>query len=190
LEEANTLLENGTDNYLHSKKVYLAAIEIGKTLFLSLQELDALGHAAMLHDIGSIADLDDLTNEYYDATESHKLHPLIGAILIEPIGNIYPISNIIKYHHERIDGKGYPFGLEGAEIPFLAQILGLAEYYIGLISKRSSSLGMEYEGAIFLIENSADKMFDKVIIEAFINSHEKIHKKIIQLEAKNSSSKA
>jgi HD-GYP domain-containing protein (c-di-GMP phosphodiesterase class II) len=184
LYDANKLLEERENNYLHSEKVNIVVVELAKKLFLSTQEMEALSQAAMLHDIGSMQDLDDMDNEYFDETNEHKLHPLIGAILMEPVGNIYPITNIIKYHHERLDGKGYPFGLVGNKIPILSQILGLAEYYVGLISERSIEMGMNYEGAISLMEKSANRMFDNVLVETFLIIHEDVKKKITQLEIK------
>ncbi len=185
LLEANTLLEKTEHKELHSKKVELVAVEIAKKLFLSKQEVEALSIAAKLHDIGSMQDLNDIDNEYFDDTQEHKLHPLIGAILIEPIGNIYPIASIIKYHHERLDGKGYPFGIKGNKIPILAQILGLSEYFIGLTSKRSEEMGMEHEGAVMLVQKSSNIMFDQVIVETFLNIHEDLEKKLMQLELKS-----
>jgi HD-GYP domain-containing protein (c-di-GMP phosphodiesterase class II) len=186
LEQANAMLEREDDHkILHSEKVNIVTMEIGKVLFLSTAELDALEHASKLHDIGSIGNVDDLLIEQYDESDSYKLHPLIGSILLEPVSNIFPITSIVKYHHERIDGKGYPFGIKGDEIPHLAQILGLAEYYIGLVSNHTIKHAYTHEHALLLVEKSAGKMFEKVIVEAFLSVHTKIEKKLIQLENKH-----
>ncbi len=185
LEKANALLET-EDEFLtsHSEKVSIVSTEIGKVLFLTVQELEALEHAAKLHDIGSITDLDDLIEENHDESENYKLHPLIGSILLEPVVNIFPIASIVKYHHERYDGNGYPFGIKGNAIPQLAQILALAEYYIGLVSHRSFKLPYTHEEAVVLVENSSDKMFEKIIVDSFLSIHDKVNKKLIQFENK------
>ncbi len=185
LEQANAMLEKEDDyKILHSEKVNIVTTEIGKILFLSTEELDALQHASKLHDIGSIANVDDLLVEQYDESDSYKLHPLIGSILLEPVSNIYPITSIVKYHHERLDGQGYPFGIKGDEIPHLAQILGLGEYYVGLISEQTMKKAFTYERSVSLVEKSTGKMFEKIIVDAFLSVHEKINKKILQLENK------
>jgi len=184
LLDANKLLETTEHKELHSQKVELVAIEIAKKLFLSKQEIEALSMAAKLHNIGSMQDLDDIDNEYFDDTQEHKLHPLIGAILIEPVGNIYPIASIIKYHHERLDGKGYPFGIKGNKIPLLSQILGLSEYYIELRTKQLQE-GDTTDEAVARVEKSAQIMFDSVIVEIFLNIYESLEKKLLQLELKS-----
>ncbi len=187
LEEANHLLESEDEfKKLHSEKVTTVSLEVGKVQFLTTQELSALKHASRLHDIGSITNLNDLIEEGHDINENYKLHPLIGSIILEPVANIYPIASIIKYHHERYDGKGYPFGIKGDAIPKLAQILALGEYYIGLISNRSSKQAYTHDEAIKLVAKSSNKMFEKIIVDSFLSVHEKINKKIIQLELKNS----
>ncbi len=185
LEQANAMLEKEDDyKVLHSEKVNIVALEVGKVLFLSTAELDALEHACKLHDIGSIGNVDDLLVDQYDDSDSYKLHPLIGSILLEPVSNIYPITSIVKYHHERVDGKGYPFGLKDNEIPHLAQILGIGEYYIGLVSNHTIKKAYTHEYAVSLVAKSTGKMFEKVIVDAFLSVHKKIEKKLIQLEDK------
>lgn len=183
LEQANALLENDDPyKYLHSKKVRVIAMEIGKVLFLSMDELDAIDHAARLHDIGSIGDINDLVKDDYDESDSYKLHPIIGSILLEPVANIYPIASIIKYHHERIDGKGYPYGIKGNEIPKLAQILALAEYLVDQISDRSFKEGSTFSDAVKMISESSGKMFDKVIVDAFLSAHDDIQRRLRRLD--------
>ena len=185
LEKANALLEKEDEfQTFHSEKVSIVSTEIGKVLFLTVQELEALEHAAKLHDIGSITNLDDLIQENYDESENYKLHPLIGSILLEPVAHIFPIASIVKYHHERYDGHGYPFGIKGNSIPQLAQILALAEYYIGLVSNRSFKLPYTHDEAVVLVEKSSGKMFEKVIVDSFLSIHDKVNKKLIQFENK------
>ncbi len=183
LEQANALLENEDPyRYLHSKKVRLVSMEIGKVLFLSIDELDAIDHASKLHDIGSIGDINDLLQESYDESDSYRLHPIIGSILLEPVANLYPIASIIKYHHERVDGKGYPYGIKGNEIPRLAQILALSEYFIELISDRSFKAAIEFKEAVRMTREGSGKMFDKIIVDAFLSIHEEIETRLTRLD--------
>ncbi len=182
LEDAVALLEY-EDPYKanHGEKVWIVSDEIGKALFLSMHELEALNHASRLHDIGSIGDAEDLLPNEYDEHNSYKMHPIIGSILLEPIANIYPIVSIIKYHHERYDGKGYPYEIEGSDIPKLAQILALSEYLIGLVSDSEFKKGLDYKVAIEMTKNGSGKMFDKVVVDAFSTQTEKIEKRLLQL---------
>ncbi len=185
LEQANALLENEDPyRYLHSKKVRLVSMEVGKVLFLSIDELDAIDHASRLHDIGSIGDINDLVQDSYSESDSYKLHPIIGSILLEPVANLYPIASIIKYHHERVDGKGYPYGIKGNEIPRLAQILALSEYFIELISDRSFKAGIEFKEAVKMTKDASGKMFDKIIVDAFLSIHEDIETRLTRLDKK------
>ncbi len=177
LERANIIQEDATDNALHSNKVHVVAMEIGKKLLLSTDELEALGHASKLHDIGLIYNY-DVNNDSRYLTQTKKIHPIIGAILVEPIANSYPISTIIKYHHERLDGSGYPFALKGNSIPILAQIVGFADYFIEIIAQEKFSIEDDYKELIVSMSIDAHNLFDNVIIEAFLEINEGVKKKI------------
>jgi HD-GYP domain-containing protein (c-di-GMP phosphodiesterase class II) len=188
---ANELFENQNVYFRnHTRKVTAVSLEIGKALFLDIEELKYLKLGASLHDIGMIADIGNLIDKNSDLNKDDvsliKMHPLVGSILLEPVSNIYPISPIIKYHHEKIDGNGYPFGIVGSEIPQIAQIVGLAEFFVGLISDRSYKKGMSVDKARDLIEQSGKKMYDQTVIDAFLDSIESIEQKFlkIDLEAK------
>ena len=94
-----------------------------------------------LHDIGKIGIPDSilfkegrLSKEEFDQI---KMHPQIGAEILEPIASLHQIIDMVKYHHERIDGKGYPYGLKGSRIPLLARMTAVADTYHALTSKPS-----------------------------------------------------
>ncbi len=184
---ANELFENQNIYFRnHTKKVTAVSLEIGKSLFLDIEELKFLKLGALLHDIGMIADIGNLVDKSSDLDKDDisliKMHPLVGAVLLEPVSNIYPVSPIIKYHHEKIDGNGYPFGIIGSEIPQIAQIVGIAEFFVGLISDRSYKKGMPMDKAKELIEQSGKKMFEQTVIDAFIDSFESIQQKFLKID--------
>jgi len=192
LINANEMYENQNIYFVnHTKKVTEVSMEVGKALFLDREELHFLRLGALLHDIGMIGDLGNLIDKTDDLSKEDmsliKLHPLIGATLLEPVSNIYPISPIIKFHHEKVDGSGYPFGIAGNEIPQLAQIVALSEFFVGLISDRSYKKGLSFESAKDIIEKSGNKLVDQVIIDAFFDSMGSIEQKFlkIDLELKN-----
>ncbi|MRI83692.1 MAG: hypothetical protein C6I00_04655 [Nitratiruptor sp.] len=170
----------------HSKKVEIVATQVAKTLFLSDQEIKQISIGAFLHDIGMIGKIEHFIDSQEIDQEELQLiryHPIVGAVLVEPISHVYPLlAPIIKYHHERYDGGGYPFGLKGKDIPLEAQIVALAEYYIGAISPRAYRDPMSPEEAQKLILSQKDQLVDGGIIEAFMESLDGIGKKLRLLE--------
>jgi len=141
----------------HSERVARYAILIGKELGLSKDQLRRLEVAALLHDIGKIgipeSILDkpgELTKEEYEIV---KRHPEIGAEILSSIRQFEEIVPAIRHHHERYDGRGYPDGLRGEEIPLMARIIAVADAFDAMLSERP------YRGALSL--NSAAKEFQR-----------------------------
>jgi HD-GYP domain-containing protein (c-di-GMP phosphodiesterase class II) len=172
----------------HSAIVQTVAYETAKSLFLSQDELDNISLGAYLHDIGMVGDILSLLDK--DTLEKKdmnliKEHPLIGSVIVEPISNIYPISDIIKYHHERFDGKGYPFGLKESQIPITAQTVALGEFYAGITGDRSYKKGKFHNEAVIEIDKLRNKMFSSVITDAFLDVEKSIKIKIEKIKAKD-----
>ncbi|BCD67688.1 HD-GYP domain-containing protein [Nitratiruptor sp. YY09-18] len=171
----------------HSKKVQLVSLEVGKALFLDEKSLEEISLGAELHDIGMIGkiehflDQDKLNTKELDLI---RFHPIIGSIIVEPVESIYHIANIIKYHHERFDGTGYPYGLKGSEIPILAQIVALAEYYIGITSPRAYRRALTHKEAVEKIAQLKNKLVDEHIINTFLEIEESIDRKLQVLGSK------
>ena len=171
----------------HSLIVQAVSVEIAKSLFLTEEEIDNISLAATLHDIGMIGDLlavldkDKLEDKEMDLIREH---PIIGSIIVEPISHIYPISDIIKYHHERFDGNGYPFGLKESQIPIGAQVLSIGEFYAGITGDRSYKKGKTHEEAVKEIKKLKNKMFNSVIIDVFLESEDTIKVKIEKIKTK------
>jgi putative nucleotidyltransferase with HDIG domain len=156
----------------HSERVTDMALEIGAVLGLTPEKLDNLHRGALLHDIGKIgvpvAVLDKpgkLDDEEYRII---KMHPQIGAKILEPIAAYKEIVPIVLQHHERHDGKGYPAGLSGDAIDIGARILAVADVFDALTSDRPYREGWVLERVIDLITQEAGRQFDPDVVEAFL----------------------
>jgi putative nucleotidyltransferase with HDIG domain len=160
----------------HSSRVTGISLILGKKLGCTREELDILNFAGHLHDIGKIGIRDDillkpgrLTPEEF---EKIKEHPVIGANILEHLGLWEKEKLIIRYHHERFDGTGYPDGLRLEEIPFLARILSVADVYDAMASDRAYRKKMEENSIIKIIKEGAGTQFDPVIVAVFLDAHE------------------
>ncbi|NNK85647.1 MAG: response regulator, partial [Desulfobacterales bacterium] len=139
----------------HSNRVTSISIVIGKEMGCTSEELDILNVAGHLHDIGKIGIRDDillkpsrLTAEEF---EKIKEHPVIGANIVKQLGQWDREMEVIRCHHERFDGAGYPDGLKGEEIPFLGRILAVADVYDAVASDRAYRKKMEEEKILKII---------------------------------------
>ena len=153
----------------HSARVSAFSVVIGKGLGLSEFDLEVLRHGAVLHDIGKIAVRQDvlhkpgrLTQEEY---EHIKSHPVVGREILEPIEDFKPMLDIVYYHHERIDGKGYPEGLAGDRIPLFAQIGAVADTYDAMTSDRPYRLGMHPERALAIMAQIAGTQLNAEFVD-------------------------
>lgn len=156
----------------HSIRVAKYARTIAKEMSCTEEELDIISFAGNLHDIGKIGIRDDillkpgkLTDEEY---EKIKEHPVIGADIISKLGLWDKEMEIIRHHHERFDGKGYPDGLKGNEIPKLARILFVADSFDAMASDRAYRKKMEKSKVIDLMKESSGTQFDPEVIKAFL----------------------
>ncbi|HEX68257.1 MAG TPA: HD-GYP domain-containing protein [bacterium] len=145
---------------------------IGKKLGLDERDMEALKFGAVLHDIGKIG-VDGnilfkpgkLTPEEF---EEIKKHPEIGAEIIKGVEFLERVEPIILYHHERYDGKGYPKGLKGEEIPLLARIITVIESYEAMTSERLYKRAKSKEEAIEELKRERGKQFDPKIVDIFL----------------------
>ncbi len=162
----------------HSNLVGAVALCIAKSLQLESKALKNLEIAAKIHDIGMIADVSFSLGKEDKLSESEmdtiRNHPLYGSIIVEPLNQIYQIGDLIKYHHERYDGQGYPLGLLGDEIPLSAHILGFAEHFTGLISDRSYRPGKPFGKAADEVKQLSGQAFHPVVIRAFEQNENEI----------------
>ena len=160
----------------HSSRVTGISLILGKQLGCSGEELDILNFAGHLHDIGKIGIRDDillkpgrLTSQEF---EKIKEHPVIGANILEQLGMWEKERQIIRCHHERFDGNGYPDGLKGDQIPFLARILSLADVYDAMASDRAYRKRMKEDLILKIINEGAGTQFDPDVVAEFNNVYD------------------
>src|SRR5579871_4280756 len=144
------------------------AMEIGKDMGLNENELEALRAASLLHDIGKLAVPEHiiakpgrLTPEEFDKM---KIHPLVGAEILERVQFPYPVVPIVRSHHEKWDGSGYPQGLRGEEIPIGARILSVVDCLDALASDRQYRRALPLDEAMEAIVLDAGKSFDPKVV--------------------------
>lgn len=157
----------------HSRNVAAYVTRIASHLKLPSRELSLLNNAALLHDIGKIGIPEIILNKESSLTEEEysviKTHPEVGYNILRPVTAFGSFINAVRYHHERYDGKGYPAGLSGQEIPFHARILAVADCFDAMTSDRvyRKSPGIDY--AIREIKQNAGTQFDPEIAEEFLS---------------------
>lgn len=156
----------------HSNRVTGIAIAIGKQLGCTTEEIGILNLAGHLHDIGKIGIPDDillkpgrLTPEEYEIIKGHSN---IGASIVGQLGLWDREQQIIRSHHERYDGTGYPDGLKGEEIPLLARILSIADVYDAMASDRTYRKRMAESRILEIIQDGAGSQFDPTIVRIFM----------------------
>ena len=155
----------------HSSRVTEIALILGRELGCSNEELTVLNFAGPLHDIGKIGIRDEILLKpgrlSTDEFEKIKEHPIIGANMLNQLGMWERERQIIRCHHERFDGSGYPDGLRREEIPFLARILSVADAYDAMASDRAYRTRMEEPLIIRIIQEGSGTQFDPLIVSAF-----------------------
>jgi len=155
-----------------SKRVTYYALETGKSLNLSPLLLSELELAGLLHDIGMIGVPETVLskpgNLEVNEFDVIKRHVTIGVKILEEIKQLENVVDIVRTHHERFDGYGYPYGLKGEEIPICARIIAVADAYDGMVSDRAYRKGMSHEAAKEELKKQADTQFDSIITDAFL----------------------
>lgn len=133
--------------------------------------------SALLHDIGKIGIPESILNKsgklLPEEIKFVEKHPTLGAEILEPIKEFKDISLGVKYHHERYDGKGYPCGLSGENIPLIATIISVADAYDAMTSDRPYRKGLDRNDAIKEIVANKNKQFSPLVVDAFIEAFNK-----------------
>ncbi len=155
-----------THNHLLRVKVY--ATEISKELNLDELTMQAIQAAALLHDIGKLAVPEHIISKPGKLTpeefEKMKVHPVVGAEILERVRFPYPVVPIVRSHHEKWNGKGYPEGLKGNEIPIGARILAAVDCLDALASDRQYRKALPLEEAMAIVEKEAGQSFDPDVV--------------------------
>jgi diguanylate cyclase (GGDEF)-like protein/putative nucleotidyltransferase with HDIG domain len=152
----------------HLQRVRIYAIELAKLLDLPFDEVEALRAAALLHDIGKLAVPEHIISKPGRLTpeefEKMKIHPVVGAEILERVQFPYPVVPIVRCHHEKWDGSGYPAGLKGEEIPVGARILSVVDTLDALASDRQYRKALPLGEAMQRVIEESGKAFDPKIV--------------------------
>jgi diguanylate cyclase (GGDEF)-like protein len=171
------------DAYTGEHVEYTAVIaeKIARTLKLTSSEVENIKHAAVLHDLGKVGIDKSILSKKGALSKKEreviKTHPSIAAEILRGIHALRGAVPAVLYHHERFDGKGYPLGLKGEEIPLSARIVGLADVYQALISDRPYRKAMSQKKALDIIKSESGKQFDPMIVKIFLKSLKEINVK-------------
>ena len=158
--------------HCHVRRVQIFAAGLGKLFDLTECELAALDAGALLHDIGKLAVPDHILNKPGPLTpaefERTKVHTVVGAEILGRVDFPFPVVPIVKHHHERWDGRGYPDGLRGELIPLTARIMSVVDCFDSVREDRPFRSGMTREQAIELLHKGSGTHFDPTVVERFI----------------------
>ncbi len=153
------------------RRMQVHAAGLGRAVGLSSTEVQGVRTAALLHDIGKLAVPEHVLSKPGPLTTEEfqrmKVHPQVGAEIVATVPFPYPVAPIIHAHHERWDGKGYPDGLKGEEIPIGARILAVVDHFDGLTSERPSHHALSTADALEALRAEAGQAFDPRIVELF-----------------------
>ena len=156
----------------HIRRVQVYATSIARGLGMSDTEIQGVKTAALLHDIGKLAVPEHILSKPGPLTQEEfqkiRVHPQVGAEIISAVPFPYPVAPLILSHHERWDGKGYPQGLKGEEIPLGARILSVVDYYDALTSDRPYHKAMTPEAALALLQQEAGRALDPAVVTMFV----------------------
>jgi diguanylate cyclase (GGDEF)-like protein/putative nucleotidyltransferase with HDIG domain len=156
----------------HIRRVQVYATGIAKGLGMSETEIQGVKTAALLHDIGKLAVPEHILSKPGPLTQEEfqkiRVHPQVGAEIISAVPFPYPVAPLILSHHERWDGKGYPQGLRGDEIPLGARILSVVDYFDALTSDRPYHKAMTHDAAVALLQQEAGRALDPTVVQMFV----------------------
>src|SRR6201993_3743770 len=152
----------------HLQRVRVYAVEVAKELKVSEEEMEAIQAAALLHDIGKLAIPEHIISKPGRLTpeefEKMKIHPVVGAEILERVHFPYPVVPIVRAHHERWDGTGYPDGLKGEEIPMGARILSAVDCLDALATDRQYRKALPLEEVMQRLVKESGKSFDPKVV--------------------------
>lgn len=153
----------------HLARVQVYAHELGRELHLNTEEMDALQAASILHDIGKLAVPEHIISKPGRLTpeefEKMKIHPVVGAEILERVQFPYPVAPIVRAHHEKWNGTGYPSGLKGDEIPIGARILAAVDCLDALATDRQYRRALPLADAMKVVIEESGKAFDPRVVE-------------------------
>jgi HD-GYP domain-containing protein (c-di-GMP phosphodiesterase class II) len=171
-----TLVEalEAKDPYIkeHLRAVSGLALRIGSEMSLPGEQMEALASGALLHDVGKIGVPDRILQKSGRLTEDEyaeiKRHPVLGVSILIHTTELASALPVVKHHHERFDGKGYPDGLRGKDIPLIARIVSVADAFDSMIRARPYGYGISRKAALREIEANSGTQFDPRIVRTLL----------------------
>ncbi len=156
----------------HSKRVAFYSVQIAEAMGLDEQTKKVLQYGGVLHDVGKIGIKDGilLKGEHLTAEERQVMqeHPSIGEAILKPLRSLVSVAELVRCHHERYDGSGYPQGLKETDIPLAARILTVADSYDAMVTDRPYRKRMSLEEAMAELRKGVGVQFDPQVVDAFL----------------------
>lgn len=185
----NTVDARDMATYNHSREVADISIRIAKALDLPPQQIDTIHFAAHLHDIGKIGIPDAILGKKGPLTPHEyawmRRHPEIGASIVGPVtifNGSGGITEVIRHHHERYDGAGYPDGMAGEAIPFGARIIAVGDTISALIQDRPYRQRTTFDAALKEVCRCRGSQFDPLVVDALLQAAEDVKESLLTLE--------
>jgi putative nucleotidyltransferase with HDIG domain len=156
----------------HSERVTHYSLSIARELGLRGKDIDLLRIAALLHDVGKIGTYDVILEKPGKLTDEEfvliRMHPVRGEEILKPIKQFSELLPIVRHHHERLDGRGYPDGLKNGEIPFLSKIICIADSFDAMTAHRPYRASPSREYAISELQRCRGTQFEPQAVDAFL----------------------
>jgi HD-GYP domain-containing protein (c-di-GMP phosphodiesterase class II) len=175
LEDTIAAFRRMVENKSHTKtieRLVELTVKTSRKMGLDEKEVGVIQYVAAVHDIGMTEVSDDILNKTLNLTSEEirqiREHPQRGAELIRPLEFIESVSNIILYHHERVDGRGYPMGLRGEQIPIGARIISVIDAFQAITVEKPYRSSQSTEKAMLELIENAGSQFDPDVVDAFI----------------------
>ncbi|HJX91256.1 MAG TPA: diguanylate cyclase [Pyrinomonadaceae bacterium] len=166
----------------HVRRTQIYATQMGKLFNVTKSEVQALHAGALLHDIGKLAVPEYILNKPGKLTEAEfakmKIHPSVGGDILKRVNFPYPVESIVRYHHEKWDGSGYPKGLKGEGIPLVARIISVVDFYDATRCDRPYRKGMKREESLALLKSMVGTSFDPYVVDRFVQHVEEFDRLI------------
>ena len=158
----------------HLRSVSSLSLRIGREMSLPEEQMEALANGALLHDVGKIGIPDSILQKTVRLTEEEytviKQHPTLGVGILSPVEEMKPALPIVKHHHERYDGRGYPDRLAGEDIPLPARIVSVADAFDSMIRARPYGYGVSEASALEEIRDNSGTQFDPRVVSVLLEA--------------------
>src|SRR5208282_4590107 len=169
-------------SHRHLQRVRVFAVEVAKELSFPEEEIEALRAAALLHDIGKLAIPEHIINKPGRLTpeefEKMKIHTLVGSEILRRVAFPYPVASIVRSHHERWDGTGYPDGLKGEGIPRGARVLAAVDCLDALASHRQYRNAMTLDSAMEQVASTSGSAFDPKVVDVLQRRYQELERMV------------